>query len=375
MDDRGDDDSLRRQARLIPIILAIGLLIAGLQGRLSEATGYALFVIATVTLVFGIIALLIFILTRAFHTPTLRATFTGLLRIGGWTYVLAVAALSGFFFHETVQGRIEGKWILFGPAALVAIVALDWGIYRLVLAKNLPTWRRFGHLVTRDAMDPAAMRKTLVDDVVLHRSLMSVSGFRWFKHTLILWGFAVMFGIELGAVVVREALPAFGYADIWEVRDHPLRLAFDFAYELTGAMVLVGCILALIHRVVVNGTEVQKYSDTPTAAFLLFVVVTGFWLEGLRIALMGIIPSDAYSFLGHAIARMYGAPTDSMATFYEAMWLIHVLASCAFIAYVPAKRLIHSCAVPMGRLMNSQKGLLAAKKEAVIRGMMGGKST
>ena len=55
---------------------------------------------------------------------------------------------------------------------------------------------------------------------------------------------------------------------------------------------------------------------------------------------------------------------------YEALWLVHVLGSCAFIAYVPAKRLVHSCATPMGRLMHSQRELLAAKKQAVLAGLM-----
>ena len=61
------------------------------------------------------------------------------------------------------------------------------------------------------------MRRTLVEDVILHRTLRSVSGFRWLKHTLIFWGFALMFAAELLAVFVREGFPAFGWSDIWEI--------------------------------------------------------------------------------------------------------------------------------------------------------------
>jgi len=56
---------------------------------------------------------------------------------------------------------------------------------------------------------------------------------------------------------------------------------------------------------------------------------------------------------------------------FKALWYIHVLGSCAFIAYVPVKRLVHSCATPVGRLMNSQKGLLAAKRQSTLAGLMG----
>jgi hypothetical protein len=60
---------------------------------------------------------------------------------------------------------------------------------------------------------------------------------------------------------------------------------------------------------------------------------------------------------------------DSTAV-YQPLWVTHVTAACLFIAYVPLKRLIHTCATPMGRLMNSQKGLLAAKKRGVIGAML-----
>ena len=55
---------------------------------------------------------------------------------------------------------------------------------------------------------------------------------------------------------------------------------------------------------------------------------------------------------------------------YELLWLVHVLGSCAFIAYVPLKRLVHSCATPMGRLMLSQQRIFAEKKRANLRGLM-----
>ncbi|MEK9722065.1 MAG: hypothetical protein VW405_01095, partial [Rhodospirillaceae bacterium] len=57
---------------------------------------------------------------------------------------------------------------------------------------------------------------------------------------------------------------------------------------------------------------------------------------------------------------------------YDPLWYLHVFGSCAFIAYVPAKRLIHSCATPMGRLMNSQTGMLAAKRAASLGGLLPG---
>jgi nitrate reductase gamma subunit len=105
--------------------------------------------------------------------------------------------------------------------------------------------------------------------------------------------------------------------------------------------------------------------------FLLFVVVSGFVVEGMRIAGSGMQPFHAVSFVGYAFALFIPARDWLGTAAYEVLWQVHVLGSCLFLAYIPLKRLIHSCATPMGRLMNSQRGLLEAKKMGVLRGLAG----
>lgn len=361
-----------RPGLVIPIALAGILFLAGAGGAIGAAWGYGLFLIATLLLLSGILFFAIFTLTRVFETDGLRRVFGAAFWLGAWTYVLAVAALGGHFLNETLHGRMELKWILFGPAALAALVVLDYGLYRILVAKNAPTWRRYGHVVSRESIEPAALRKTLIDEVVLHRTLLSQSPFRWVRHQLIFWGFALMFATEIAAVFLREAMPSFGLPNIWHDQSHPVRLAFDFSYDITGFMVMIGCIMALIYRVRVNGTPDQKYTDTPTAVFLLVVVVTGFLVEGVRIAQGG---NPAASPIGAVFALLIPDAFAESAVATEINWLFHVLLSCAFIAYVPVKRLVHSCATPMGRLMNSQKGMLAAKKAHSIKGLFGGNRT
>ena len=153
-----------------------------------------------------------------------------------------------------------------------------------------------------------------------------MSGFRWLKHTLIFWGFALMFAAELLAVFVREGFPAFGWPDIWEVTSHPIRLAFDFVYDFTGLMVLVGCALAIGWRIAVQGTEERKYTDTPTAVFLFLVVLSGFVVEGMRLAAMPGA-SHGVSFVGEvfALAMPGGGAAGPGSAAYESLWLVHVL--------------------------------------------------
>ncbi len=348
---------------------ALALVAAGLAGLLSAAWGYALFAAATALFAaaagsFGVLAF-----TRAGPTLALRRGLVAALGAGIAAYALALAAFAGFFAHETLQGRMEWRWIVFGPVALAALVVLDKGLYRKLVANNLPTWRRFGQYVTREQADPAAMRRVLVDEVVLHRSLYAASRLRWWRHTLIFWGFGAMVLVELLAVFAREALPAFGLRDVWREPGHPLRLAFDAAFDATGLAVLAGCLLALAWRVGVRGRPERKFADTPTTVFLLAVVASGFVVEGLRIALAPGAAGHGASFVGLATAAMLGAAGLVRAALYEPLWIAHAVGACAFIAYVPVKRLVHTCATPVGRLMNSQKELLARRKRGVLAGL------
>ena len=354
---------------LRPVAGGAAWLLLGVTGIVGAGWGYGLFFASVLLLAGAAAAVALLVLTRAFDTERLRGSAAWLGLGGAWLYVWAVGALSGHYILETFEGRMELRWILFGPAALAALIVLDVGLYRMLVGKNLPTWNRYRGVIRREIANPEAMRRTLVDDVILHRSLRSVSGFRWLKHTLIFWGFGLMFAAELLAVFVREGFPAFGWPDIWEAASHPVRLAFDFVYDFTGLMVLVGCALAIGWRITVQGSEEQKFTDTPTAVFLFLVVLSGFVVEGMRLA---AVPWDLHgvSFVGSAFSLATPPTAGPGTAAYETLWLVHVLGSCAFIAYVPAKRLVHSCATPMGRLMHSQRELLAAKRQAVLTGLM-----
>lgn len=346
------------------------LVVAGLFGLLTAAWGYAFFVAAVLLLASGSVCFAILALTRFGDTGSLERATAWLLGLGGASYVLALASFTGFFVSETLHGRMEARWILFGPIVLSSLIVLDKGLYRKLVGNNLPTWRRYRKYISREQSEPDAMRRALVDDVIVHRSLFAVSKFRWLRHTLIYWGFGAMVLLELFAVFLREGLPAFGLRDVWREPGNPVRLLFDFAFDLTGLMILAGCMLALAWRIHVNRRPERKYSDTPTTVFLLLVIASGFIVEGLRLEMS---PGDAYegaSFVGVFFGQALRSASLVRPSWYEPLWLGHVIAACGFIAYVPVKRLIHTCATPMGRLMNSQKALLAAKKSGVIGGML-----
>jgi nitrate reductase gamma subunit len=351
-------------------VAALVLIVVGATGALTAAWGYGLLLLSAVGLVAGLGALSLFVFTDRFDGDALLAAARWAGGLGGFLYGTGAGALLGFFLFETVQGRMEAKWIVFAPLVVAALVVFDIGFYEKIIKTNLATHQRFRRFLDRQDAEPERMRSQLMDEVVIHRTLYGISPFRWFKHTLILWGFAVMLGLEGLAVCFREVFPAvFGWHHLWAA-GHPVRLVMDFAFDVTGLMILIGCALALAWRVHVNGTDEQKYTDTPTAALLFLVVVTGFWVEGLRLA--GLPMGAGASFVGYALAATVFSGADPNGTAYEILWLVHMAVACLFIGYVPVRRLIHTCATPIGRLMQSQTALLAAKKRGVMQGLLGG---
>lgn len=355
--------------RAVALILAVAMLVGGLAGSLSAGWGYALFLLAGALLAAGVLVAARLFLSRAGDGAKLASSMRELFSVGGWVYVIAVCALAGHYIHETLGGRMEWRWILFGPAILAALIVVERGLWVKLVVRNRPTWARYGPMLTREQAEPEAMRRVLLDEVILHRTLRATSRLRWWRHQLIFWGFAAMVGTEAVAVAVREGFPAFGWPDVWRTPGHPVRLAFDFAYELTGLAVFAGCVLALAWRWRVNGTADQKYSDTPTVVFLLFVVVSGFVVEAMRLAAAPVGPHHWVQPAGALLALALPASAGA-GVLHDSLWLVHVLGSCLFIAYIPVKRLVHSCATPVGRLMNSQKKLLAAKKHAILSGLL-----
>ncbi len=362
----------RRRRIILPIIVGIALFIFQLSGQYSAGLAYGLLFVSVVLLIAGMAALILLVFTHVGDAKSLSATMRWLFTVAGWAYVIGVFDLSGHFIAQALIGQVELQWIFFGPAALVSIVLFDIGMYQVIYSKNQPTWERYRQHIRREDAEPAAMRDAFITDVAFHTNLMSVSGLRWLRHTLMFWGFVLLFAVEVAAVFVREGIPAFGWTDIWEILDHPVRLAFDFAFEFFGFMVLTGCLLAFIWRIKASNTDESKYADTPSAVFLFLVVLSGFLLEGGRLAMDGLPAGSGLSFVGWIFASMAPGESGFLASAYTPLWYLHVFGSLGFIVYVPAHRLAHSCATPVGRMMNSQKKILARKREHSLRGLMSG---
>ena len=107
---------------------ALAWVALGLSGLIGAGWGYGLFFASLLVLAGAACALALLTLTRAFDTERLRGSAAWLGLIGVWLYVAAVGALAGHYTLETFAGRMELRWIVFGPAVLGALVVLDVGM-------------------------------------------------------------------------------------------------------------------------------------------------------------------------------------------------------------------------------------------------------
>ena len=181
-------------------------------------------------------------------------------------------------------------------------------------------------------------------DALYLSKLRDRSATRWLMHLLILGGFAVMFVLDLVVTFALDFLkyePMIsedGWAKLW------LR---DFGFDLVGAMMLAGLLIAAIRRFVFRPKILRtELPDAASILFLLAVVLGGFILEGMGIA--GGIPGHTqnveYSFLGYVFSLVIPA---SAGEYYDAAWLIHGVMSALLIAYIPFSKLFHMIATPI----------------------------
>ena len=243
-------------------------------------------------------------------------------------FLVTVSVCVAIFMFGTLYNVLI--WMLgkgLSGSAESRLVRVAWKSIKFFLS------RRFGRAVS----------VFLKDGLYLSR-LKERSALRWLMHILILGGFAIMFVLDLAVTVSLDFLkyePMIqddGWAKLW------LR---DFGFDLVGAMMLVGLLIAAFRRFVVKPKIVRtELPDAASILFLLAVVVGGFVLEGIGIAgnIQGHEIGDQYSFMGYAFSLI---TPDSLGAYYDEAWLIHGIMSALLIAYIPFSKLFHLIATPI----------------------------
>jgi Fe-S oxidoreductase/nitrate reductase gamma subunit len=238
--------------------------------------------------------------------------------------------------------NIEYSWVMYALAA-IAVAVLVWAIYRHYLR-----WRvgqpanRGGHLWQRIL----SFKWTAIIDGLLHRRFFGAD--RPWRPKEIYPGLSHFF-IFAGCIVflLGAFLDAVSHYTI-DFMHGGFYLGYSVVVDGFGLLVIIGVIMAVVRRYVNKPERLDnKWDDLAALLLILVVVLTGFVIEGLRIAATEL-PENAswapWSPGGYALALAFrGASLDNLLGWHTGLWWFHVILSLGAIVYVSLfnSRLFH----------------------------------
>jgi Fe-S oxidoreductase/nitrate reductase gamma subunit len=163
-------------------------------------------------------------------------------------------------------------------------------------------------------------------------------------HLFILWGFL---GLFVGTILISvdHWLYHFllGSTYVW----------YSTCLEIFGLMLMVGLVWSLIRRYIQRVPRLERRSDDLTVlVFLSVVVLSGFAVEGLRLAAQR--PEWAgWSFIGQRVGLIWRDPQGALSAF-PYVWWAHAILSLGLIAYIPFSKLFHMLAAPASIYLENQ---------------------
>ena len=189
------------------------------------------------------------------------------------------------------------------------------------------------------------MLKALVLDGLLQRRLWRISPVRGLIHNLIFLPFLLRF--TWGMVALMGSL-------IWPQADWPWPLLYKnapataFFFDLTGLMVLAGVAAAALRRLRSGRPSLPDLPrpDWPALGLLLGIVILGFLLEAMRIAMTGAPAGSGWAFIGYGLSRLLGSG-QWLNSAYGYLWYAHAILTAGFAAYLPFSRMFHIILAPV----------------------------
>ena len=224
--------------------------------------------------------------------------------------------------------------------------ATKWEKFKIYIRRG---WRGFW---TR----PGWYVKTLITEVIFHRKLFGQSFYRWLAHTLLVFGFVAAFVVDMikgfttGYLVeLSKEFPFLSFSHEFETG--AIRPSLDFFLEFFTFLILVGCVMAIVRRFILRPDQLRtEEEDITSLLFILFLELSGFFIEGYRIAHHEVVQAHVYmanftpasannwtSFGGYFLSLF----VKNIKIDADFLWYFHVVPSLIFFIYIPHSKLLH----------------------------------
>jgi nitrate reductase gamma subunit len=164
----------------------------------------------------------------------------------------------------------------------------------------------------------------------------------------IMWGFLILFLGTSGRSLNYYLIP-FLEGQIW--------LLFSLVLDIAGVILLIGIAFGLYRKYIGKPERMVKSTQDGMLLWLLFLVVlTGFLVEGIRLAALNP-PAADWSPVGFVcgviVKSLVGV--DALKPLYVGIWTIHFIFAFSFIAYIPFSKYEHIFAAQISTYLFEEK--------------------
>lgn len=241
-------------------------------------------------------------------------------------------------------------WLLFWVAAILAHGYMDYFFIR--------KWRRWSRGLADAPAPPGASwlrtGRIWFAEVLLQRQLFTLSHARWLVHMLIFYGFAGLLFLSIFTFSLRPmaylGLDLGMAAFFLKGQGYPLIKVWGDAF---GLALLAGLLAALCRRLFLSPAQQDNsQADLVLLVFLLWLTVSGFALEVLRLALVADRLAR-YSFVAHLFVSPGAFTYEQLRPWLTALWSVHAFSGVGLMLYLPHSKLLHSLLAPIVIAMNA----------------------
>ena len=238
-----------------------------------------------------------------------------------------------------VYWNIEGEhwlYLLF----IVALVFFGYGVYKRVtlwkLGQPENRWKDVWQGI-KDVIVYGLGHKRILKDA--YPGLM---------HFVILWGF--IFLAFATAIITLQADFGLQIFHGW------LYLFIKLTSNLFGLLAVIGILVAAYRRYIQRPDRLDNKADDAITLGLLFtILMTGFLIQAVRIAVLPD-PWSAWAFVGQwmAIPLKAGFNEAQLLSLHRFLWWFHLLLAMTFIGYFPYSKLFHVLLGPLNQFFRNR---------------------
>ncbi|HEU5089335.1 MAG TPA: heterodisulfide reductase-related iron-sulfur binding cluster, partial [Roseiflexaceae bacterium] len=236
--------------------------------------------------------------------------------------------------------------------ALAALAVMTWGILR-----DVNRWRR-GRPDARIDQLPQRLIESLAQVFGQKRVLKDRKPGS--MHALIFFGFLALFiGTDIIAVEEDFTVPLAG-PEAGKILVGAFYQSYEFILDAMGLVFIAGLAWAAYRRYKTRPQRLHsRTTDHWVLATLLYIAVTGYVMEGLRLANQTIGGVAVYeqawavnSFVGYGLATFFRAIGLGMGSgvgtgIHALLWYTHMLVTFAFVASIPFSKFRHIFYTPI----------------------------